>query len=390
MKFTVTLADNILRKNMRIQEITWDDIKKMVNNPPKANKNKIYNPAILGGVCEWETENSIYKKGTEKIINRQLLILDCEHITNNNYFTERTYELLQLMYKVAYVRYTTMSCTEMDRRYRIIIPLSRTVNGEEYSVIARAIMMDIGENYFDPVSERITQWMFLPAEKFDLGCLYMGQCFDGDALNVDAMLDMIENSKEFYDSYSPYKKETEKVETEAELVELSDLPMSEVGDPRTKMSIVGSFCKAYSVSEAIEEFELPYTMVTHNLYMYDDSVSRNAGAKVINNDLLMISYHSTDKIYEYLKDIKYKQPTNAFDLVLAHKYKGNFKAMEQDILKDPLVMKYETKRRRQFLIMKRLRWYDEKGFNIKSFKLNDGSFVTEEEANEVRKLYLTA
>lgn len=386
MKFTVTLADNIQRKNIRTEELTWEQIKEMVNNPPKANSIKIQNPAILGGICEWSTENGKYKRGSEKVINRQLLILDCEHIEDNTYFTGRVYELLKTMYKTAYARYTTISCTQLDRRYRIIIPLSRTVNAEEYSALARSIMLDVGPDNFDPVSELITQWMFLPTKKGEYD-FYMGQCFDGEPLDVDEMLKMIEDSKEYYDSYEPYKAESE-VRTQAAFVnELCDLPVSEVGDPRTKMSIVSSFCKAYSISEAIEEFDLPYTKVTHDLYKLNSS-KHQAGAKIINNDLLMMTFHTTDPAYELRGDGKGPRAKNAFDLVLVHKYNGNYKAMEQDILKDPLVMEYETKRRRQYLIMQRLKWYDEKGFNIRSFKLRDGSYVSEEEANEVRSLYI--
>lgn len=386
MKFTVTIADNILRKNIRTEELTWDDIKKMVEKPIKANKEKQQNPAILGGMCEWSTENGRYKNGSEKVINRQLLILDCEHITDNAYFTQRVWELLKKTYKTAYVRYTTMSCTELDRRYRIIIPLNRVVNAEEYSAIARSLMLDIKPEFFDPVSALMTQWMFLPANKDEFGTLYMGQCFDGDPMDVDAMLQMIAKNKEHYDSYEPPKKEG----TKAGVVnELCDLPVSEAGDPRTKMSIVGSFCKAYSISEAIEAFNLPYIKVAHNLYKLKTS-RHQAGARVINNDLLMMSFHTTDPVYELQVSKQAPKPVNAFDLVLVHKYKGNYNAMEKDILKDPLVMEYETKRRRQYLIMQRLKWYDEKGYNIRSFKLRDGSYVSEEEANEVRSLYLVS
>jgi hypothetical protein len=114
-------------------------------------------------------------------------------------------------------------------------------------------------------------------------------------------------------------------------------------DPTTKPGIVGAFCRAYSIPEAIARFRLPYVPTdTPDRWTYTAG-SRPEGAIVYDDGKKLHSHHDTDAA---------RGQTNAFDLVRLHQYglydsaadlerpvteRPSFKCMAEAIAEDPAV-----------------------------------------------------
>jgi putative DNA primase/helicase len=86
----------------------------------------------------------------------------------------------------------------------------------------------------------------------------------------------------------------------------------ETVDPTTKPGVIGDFCRAYPISEAIAAFDLPYVHVRDNRWTYTLG-SRPEGVIVYDEDKKAQSHHDTDPA---------RGQTNAFDLVRLHKFGG--------------------------------------------------------------------
>lgn len=371
--FNVTLMDNRYGDNIRSAKITWEQFTDRIKNPPTyQTKGK---DGIIGGKCEWEdgvatrTVNKweyIYdsegeiatdekgnkmrqcvpktevmkdrrgvpikraKNGTRKVIDRQLMFIDCDSIDDVDKWINDVY-----MYKEfwgwAFAIYSSFSATEDKPRYRVVFPMNRPVTPEEYKRIARAIMVDLDEMNCDPCSDRANQIMFLPAwpkvqdpetEEWENGYYEYIIEDGGDPMNVDEFLSYLVVSGEVYDNYkAPVRTKTgEPVERIIKKVHNSkpDFDIYPEGDPRNKNNIVGDFCREYSISEAIEEFDLPYDYVSENTYKLRDSKSP-PGAFVKDDDTLFYSYHQTDPACG--------RDRNAWDLVMIHNFDGDYVQM---------------------------------------------------------------
>lgn len=82
-------------------------------------------------------------------------------------------------------------------------------------------------------------------------------------------------------------------------------------DPRTKPGLVGAFCRAFSVTDAIEKFELPYKAGSAEGRLTYADGSRPDGAIIYDDDTKLHSHHDTDPA---------RGQSNAYDLVRLHHY----------------------------------------------------------------------
>lgn len=85
-----------------------------------------------------------------------------------------------------------------------------------------------------------------------------------------------------------------------------------MADPLTKLGIIGTFCRAYSMTEAIDTFLSDIYAPSSTEGCYDYILGEAADGVVIYDDKFVYSHHATDPVCGKL--------LNAFDLVRLHKF----------------------------------------------------------------------
>lgn len=226
---------------------------------------------------------------------RQLLTLDLD-FANYTFWND-----FVMFYDVAAVLHSTHKHSVKSPRYRLIIPLSRKVTREEYEAVARKIAGSLDVNSFDATTFQPERLMYWPTTSKD-GLFYFKEQ-DGDFLNPDYVL----NSYEDWRDISSWPKP----DSEKDLIKTL---RGKQGNPNDKPGLIGAFCRAYPISEAIAEF-LPHI---YEQTSFDDRYTfiegSGAGGAITYDDLFLYSHHGTDPIHGQL--------VNSFDLVRLHKF-GN-------------------------------------------------------------------
>lgn len=213
-------------------------------------------------------------------------------------------------------------------RHRLVIPLNREVTVEEYQAIARKIAGDLNIDLFDQSTFQQERLMFWPSVSSDVEYYFEYQ--DGPFLDADYILSL----------YNDWHDTSEWPSASAFNDDIFNA-IKKQEDPEDKKGIVGVFCRAYGIQEAIETFLSDvYTPAGDGRYTYIQGST--AAGLIIYDDKFAYSHHGTDPAGGRL--------CNAFDLVRIHKFghldtgkektdsdKASFKAMEEFATKDKLV-----------------------------------------------------
>lgn len=142
------------------------------------------------------------------------------------------------------VLYSTHGHRPDSPRYRLVFPLSRDIDPDEFIAISRFLAGEFGINQFDPCSFKIEQLMFWPSTPSD-GIYIYKRLKDKKWLNPNDFLKNYPNYKDL--STLPRISKEDKA-----------IAGNGVGrkakDPRTKDGIVEAFNRAFSIQEAIELF----------------------------------------------------------------------------------------------------------------------------------------
>ena len=230
------------------------------------------------------------KKGSVKY--RQLLTLDID------YGYPDLWDDFTMFYPNSALVYSTHAHSIIAPRFRLLIPLDRPVNPEEYEAIGRKIGGVIGTKHLDRTTFQAERMMFWPSTARDGAYYFKRQ--EGEWLSADAVLA----------EYRDWRNVSEwpLCPTETDIIK-SDLKRQE--DPTEKEGMIGAFCRTYTISAAIDEF-LPgvYVHAGDDRFTYCEG-STAAGA-VCYEDKFLYSHHSTDPTSGQL--------VNAFDLVRIHKF----------------------------------------------------------------------
>lgn len=265
------------------------------------------------------------------ILSRSLLTLDIDFSTSDFWL-----DFTILFDCAAAIHSTHKSCPESPR-HRLIIPLARDVDKEEYQAIAHKVAEICGIDYFDQSTFDVNRLMFWPSVSLDAEYYFEYQ--DGPMLDPDVILGMYRDWHDITE-WAVAEKETDTIRSS----------ISKQEDPLTKRGVVGIFCRAYSIQDAIEKF-LPemYEPVGNDRYTYTQGST--AAGLVVYEDKFAYSHHGTDPAGGKL--------CNAFDLVRIHKFgyldqgkdsegdtkSRSYKAMEQFVLEDPIVRQSISKNR---------------------------------------------
>lgn len=196
--------------------------------------------------------------------------------------------------------YSTHKHTPEKPRYRLVVPLSRTVDPDEYQAIGRRIAYTLGIDQFDDTSYQPQRMMYWPSVSQDGE--YVFKCKDAEAgyLDPDDILKLYTDWRDV-SAWPMSSRVAQIVKTTA----------AKQKDPLEKGGIVGAFCRAYSITEAIAEFIPSYTPCTEpNRYTYSEGST--AAGVVIYDDKFSYSHHATDPASAQL--------CNAWDLVRLHKF----------------------------------------------------------------------
>lgn len=234
--------------------------------------------------------------GTRKTANvkwRSLATLDID------YGTPDVWDDFTLMFDFGAMLYSTHKHTKDKPRYRLVFPLSRQVKPDEYEPLCRMIAQKLGIDLFDDTTYQLARLFYWPSTSKDGDYVFEYQ--DGPACDVDAFLALY---RDYHDvsSWPISSREGDIIVHE----------MKKAGDPTEKPGLIGAFCRAYSIEEAIDTF-LPdvYEKTTFdNRYTY--AKGSVAAGLVCYEGKWAYSNHETDPAS--------KQLCNAFDLCRIHLY----------------------------------------------------------------------
>jgi len=237
------------------------------------------------------------RRKAENVANRTLLTLDMDEVQVP---ASEIWDSITMIDDYALVMYSTHSHTPDKPRLRLVIPLARPVLGDEYQAIARMVTSDIGIDYFDDTTYQPHRLMYWPSTPADGEYIYQFQ--DGPWLDPDAVLGRYPDWQDV--SYWP--------ESSRQSIRINSL-IKKQEDPLTKKGIIGAFCRAYTIQEAIAKY-IPDTYTpTSSDDRYTYAEGSTTGGVVIYDDKFSYSHHGTDPASGIL--------CNAFDLIRIHKYK---------------------------------------------------------------------
>ncbi len=286
----------------RNTETTWEKLSEKLRSPkvlpftlkeylakPKAEQATLKD--VGGYVGGYLTDGS---RKIDKVATRELLTLDID----NDPATDLIERIEAL--GINAVLHSTFKSTEKKPRYRVIAPLDKPATPEQYQAIARWIAGELGIEQFDPTTFEPHRLMYWPAKPTDTEYLFK-EFKHRDTLSVEDTL------AEYYDwrdtsEWPMHESIKNKVQTNIKRLE----------DPTTKRGVIGAFCRAYNIHDAIAEYLSDVYTPTADPNRYTYAAGETAAGLIVYNDLWAYSHHGTDPISG--------KECNAFDLVRIHLY----------------------------------------------------------------------
>lgn len=244
----------------------------------------------------------------ETVISRSMISLDADKASKD------LIENFTSIIKYKACLYTTHSHTTNIPRCRIIIPLLRDVTPDEYVAISRYLASDLGIDMFDECSYRVHQLMYWPTTPSNGEYIFKETTHQW--LDPDIYLGSHPNWRDF--SLLPTSSK------ESILIKPSG---KKAGDPLAKKGIIGAFCKAYSITEALETFLSNIYQPSKIEGRYDYIPGTSAAGVLIYDDKFIYSHHASDPIYGRL--------LNSFDLVRIHLFGKLDEETPESITKAP-------------------------------------------------------
>jgi predicted P-loop ATPase len=240
---------------------------------------------FVGGYCNHGSRSDVR--------HRSVLCLDAD------FADEELWPDWALLYGKAAAVYSTHKHTPEKPRLRLVVPLSRDVNLDEYQAIGRRVASMLGIDKFDDTSYQPQRVMYWPSCSQDGE--YIFDHLDGAFLDPDEVL----ASYHDWTDVSSWPMSSR----QAEVVKRTG---ARQGDPLTKGGIVGAFCRAYyPIQDAIAEF-IPTYQPCDDGARYTYTEGSTAAGVVIYDDKFTFSHHGTDPASGQL--------VNAWDLVRVHKF----------------------------------------------------------------------
>ena len=165
----ISVAKSRKSKIWSKKELTWSEFVESLKKPivtdetqeeyfnmPKAQQDEIKD---VGGFVGGELKDG--RRNSDHVINRCILTLDADYANIDfiNY--------VEMFFDSSYCIYSTHKHTKENPRYRLIIPLSRTCDAEEYEAVARMVASQLDVNIFDDTTYQPHRLMYYPSVSKD-------------------------------------------------------------------------------------------------------------------------------------------------------------------------------------------------------------------------------
>lgn len=240
---------------------------------------------FVGGFCNEGCRSNIR--------HRSVLCLDAD------FADSELWSDWEMFYGLAAAVYSTHKHTPTNQRLRLVIPLKRDVTPDEYQAIGRKIAETLGMDKFDDTSYQPQRMMYWPSTSSDGQFVF--EYLDAELLDPDAVLSLYTDWKDI-SSWPVSSRLASAIKHDAAVKQK---------DPLTKNGIVGAFCRAYSITEAIEQF-VPVYQPCSIPGRYTYSEGSTAAGIITYDDKYSYSHHATDPASMQL--------CNAWDLVRLHNF----------------------------------------------------------------------
>ena len=233
-------------------------------------------------------------QGTRKnanVLYRSVATLDID------YGTLEVWDDFTMAFGFAAMLYSTHKHSNEHPRFRLVFPLSRQVSPAEYEPICRRIAADLGIDLFDDTTYELPRLFYWPSTSKDAPYVFEYQ--DGPACDVDKILATYVD----YHDVSAWPMSSRENDVIAHEIK-------KAGDPTEKPGLIGAFCRAYSIEDAITRFLGDCYEATATPGRYTYKLGSVAGGLVCYEDKYAYSHHETDPAS--------RQLCNAFDLCRIH------------------------------------------------------------------------
>lgn len=297
----IVVGNSRMDKKWKNKDMSWDDFKQKCSQTIRttetvAEYRKMSKPAQdnakdVGGFVGGALKQGKRKNGF--VDGRSMLTLDLDHAM------PEVWDAVTMLFDFKCLMYSTHKHTPEAPRVRLIIPLSREVSAEEYAPVSRMVAKDIGMEMVDDTCHEAARLMYWPSTSSDGVFLFESQ--DGPMLNPD---DILARYKDWHDT-----SEWPMSSRQSEIVKRT---IAKQADPLEKEGMVGAFCRAYSIEEAIDTFIPDIYKPSAMAGRYDYIPADSSAGVVIYDDKFAYSHHATDPACGQLM--------NAFDVVRIHKY----------------------------------------------------------------------
>jgi len=256
----------------------------------KASKTRQDEIKDVGGFVGGTLAGGRRKAGN--VLERSILSLDADFSKGG------LWDTFTLMYDCAACVYSTHKHTPEKNRLRLVIPLSRPVQRDEYEAIGRRVAGAVGIDDFDDTTFEAERLMYWPSTAKDAEFVFEYQ--DGEWLDPDAVLA----------EYADWR-DSSGWPVSSRVSHVISREIKKAEDPTAKTGIVGAFCRSYDIHEAIEELLTDYYEKCDNEdNRYSYRHGSTVGGLVTYEDKWAFSHHGTDPASGKL--------CNAFDLVRIH------------------------------------------------------------------------
>ena len=299
----IAVGNSRMDKKWKNRDISWEDFCKKVSTTQrttetveeyrKLRKGKQDNIKDVGGFVGGHLKEGRRRNGN--VLCRSMLTLDVD------YGTPEFWDELKMFSGFKCCVYSTHKHTPESPRLRLIIPLSREVSEDEYPAVGRMVAKELGIDLFDDTTYEPCRLMYWPSTSVNGEFFFDIQ--DGSELDPDEYL-----SK--YDDW----RDTSTWPVSSRQSEVIKRSIKEQADPTTKPGVVGTFCRAYTVEDAVETFLAEIYEPSAMEGRYDYIPADSSAGLVIYGDKFAYSHHATDPVCGQL--------LNAFDIVRLHRFGG--------------------------------------------------------------------
>ena len=298
----IAVGNSRMDKKWKNRDISWDDLCKKVSTTirttetveeyRKLKKGAQDSIKDVGGFVGGHLRNGRRKNGT--VLCRSMLTLDMD------YGKPGIWDEIDMLQDFKCCVYSTHKHTPENPRLRMIVPLSREITEEEYPAVARMVAKEIGIDLFDDTTYEACRLMYWPSTSVNGDFFYRVK--DGNELDPDAYLSKYDDWRDA-STWPVSSRQSEAVRKS----------IAQQADPLTKPGIVGAFCRAYSIEEAIETFLSDVYEPSSMNGRYDYIPADSAAGVVVYDGKFAYSHHATDPVCGKL--------LNAFDLVRLHRFR---------------------------------------------------------------------